>query len=180
MLSNILKILVLNLVLRLSFCRILDKNLLNELGYNTDSVLIDLSKKSIESIEKNTFQGYNKLEIIYLQDNKLLRLDNESFKYLVNLKELWLEDNSLIDIDLNTFRELYNLQKVCLFNNPISALFPSILNNLCILNIKCNIIYTDKCIGIRTTFTTTKLTTTTTRSTNLTSKNFAKINIPEY
>ena len=157
MLSNVSKILLLNMILKLVFCRILDLNLLNELEYDNSSIAIDLSKRSIDSIELNTFKNYGNLEIIYLQDNKLKKLENQTFKYLNNLRELWLEDNNLVDINQNVFKELYNLEKVCLFNNPISILFPSFISNLCRLNNKCKIIYIEKCE--KTQLTTTKITT---------------------
>ena len=178
MLSNISKIFILNMILKLVFCRILDINLLNELEYDNSSIVIDLSKRSIDSIELNTFKNYGNLEIIYLQDNKLKKLDVESFKFLVNLREIWLEDNILVDININVFKELNNLELVCLYNNPISILFPNILNNLCTINNNtCKIIYEEKCKKISA-ISTLKSSTilTTTIGNNITGKSIAKLN----
>ena len=38
--------------------------------YEIDSIEIDLSRRSIDSIDINTFKGYSKLEKLFLEDNK--------------------------------------------------------------------------------------------------------------
>jgi hypothetical protein len=40
------------------------------------SIEIDLSKRGIDSIDINTFKGYNKLEKLFLENNKLRKLVN--------------------------------------------------------------------------------------------------------
>jgi len=61
--------------------------------YEIDSIEIDLSRRSIDSIDINTFKGYNKLEKLFLEDNKLKKLEYGLFNHLSNLRELWLESN---------------------------------------------------------------------------------------
>jgi len=56
--------------------------------YEIDSIEIDLSRRSIDTIDVNTFKGYNKLEKLFLDDNKLRQLDYGVFNQLLNLKEL--------------------------------------------------------------------------------------------
>jgi hypothetical protein len=59
--------------------------------YEIDSIEIDLSRRSIDSVDINTFKGYNKLEKLFLEDNKLRKLEYGLFNHLLNLRELWLE-----------------------------------------------------------------------------------------
>lgn len=48
--------------------------LINEFGYSTESVYIDLSERSIDLIEESTFYGFNRLEVLHLEDSKLLNV----------------------------------------------------------------------------------------------------------
>ena len=107
---------------------------------------MDISESSIESIDINTFNSYNKLENLYLQDNKLKQLEYGLFNHLLNLKELWLESNNIVSIDRNVFVGLNKLEKVCLSDNPISLLFPSNIKPLCDSNPNCNIKINENCI----------------------------------
>ena len=120
-------------------------------GFKIDSNEIDLSESSIESIDINTFNSYNKLENLYLQDNKLKQLEYGLFNHLLNLKELWLESNNIVSIDRNVFVGLNKLEKVCLSDNPISLLFPSNIKPLCDSNPNCSIKINEKCIKDTTT-----------------------------
>lgn len=113
--------------------------------FNINSVVIDLSEKSIDNIDTNTFQGYNKLEKLFLQDNKIKILEYGLFNNLENLKELWLENNNIISIDRNIFIGLDKLQKVCLNENPISLMFPNNIKPICDNNPNCKIKINEKC-----------------------------------
>jgi Leucine-rich repeat (LRR) protein len=73
----------------------LSQILLSEYGYSNNSVLIDLSSKNIESIDVNTFIGFTNLQVLYLNKNKLSRLNEPVFKNISNLKEI-----SKIEINL--------------------------------------------------------------------------------
>ncbi len=114
--------------------------------YEIDSIEIDLSRRSIDSIDINTFKGYSKLEKLFLEDNKLKKLEYGLFNHLSNLRELWLESNFIISIDRNVFVGLNLLQKVCLNGNPISLMFPSNIEPLCDTNPNCNIKINENCL----------------------------------
>jgi len=120
--------------------------LIEKYGFGIDSIEIDLSENSIDNIDINTFNGYNKLEKLYLQENKLKQLDNGLFNHLFNLRELWLETNNIISIDRNVFVGLEKLEKVCLNDNPISQMFPSNVKPLCDTNPICTVKINEKCI----------------------------------
>jgi hypothetical protein len=137
----ITKILLLLFILKLtSSIRINQSLLIEKYGYDIDSIEIDLSESSIESIDINTFKGYGKLEKLFLEDNKINRLENGLFNHLLNLNELWLESNIITSVDENLFVGLNNLEKVCFSKNPISFLFPSKVKLLCNTNPKCKIL----------------------------------------
>ena len=120
--------------------------LIQKYGFDIDSVVIDLSEKSIDTIDINTFIGFTKLEKLYLEDNKLKQLENGLFNHLDSLKEVWLESNNIVSIDRNVFVGLNKLEKVCLKDNPISFLFPTNIKPLCETNPICTIKINEKCI----------------------------------
>ena len=120
--------------------------LIQKYGFNIDSVVIDLSERSIDTIDINTFIGFAKLEKLYLEENKIKQLENGLFNHLESLKEVWLESNIIISIDKNVFVGLNNLEKVCLKDNPISIMFPTNIKPLCDTNPMCTIKINEKCI----------------------------------
>ena len=120
--------------------------LIDKYGYVFDSVLIDLSDENIDNIDIDTFKGYNKLEKLYLEGNKLKQINNGLFNNLTSLRELWLESNNIVAISKDIFVDLNNLEKVCFSNNPISILFPSKIKDLCYTNPNCTIKINEKCI----------------------------------
>jgi len=143
----------------------LSQILLSEYGYSNNSVLIDLSSKNIESIDVNTFIGFTNLQVLYLNKNKLSRLNEPVFKNISNLKEIWLEENSITSFSKDSFVGLVNLERICLYDNPISTLFPNLLTGLCSTSPNCKVTITEKCLMITTrvstTFKTTSIRTTT-------------------
>ena len=146
---SVLKLIVISISVRSIKSRSLNQSILfNEFGYSFNSIEIDLSRKSINSIDSKTFQGLHNLEVLYLEDNKLTKLENDLFKNLINLKEIWLEHNGLVSIDKNIFVGLNNLERVCLYDNPISTIFPTEVQLLCETNPKCLLSISEKCIKI--------------------------------
>ena len=86
------------------------------------------------------------MKTLYLQGNKLERLEYGLFNGLTNLREIWLESNSIISIDRNIFVGLNKLEKICLAKNPMSSTFPNSINSLCDSNPKCIIKINERCI----------------------------------
>lgn len=114
-------------------------------GFSINSVEIDLTDKNITEIDINTFNGFNNLEILNLEENLITRLDNV-FIGLLNLRELWLQSNRIISVDFNIFVGLNKLEKVCFDDNPISEMYPERLRQFCSSNPKCVIYVDEKCI----------------------------------
>ena len=142
----LLNILLVRLIQLASSIGINQSLLIQKYGFNIDSVVIDLSERSIDTIDINTFIGFKKLEKIYLEENKINQLANGLFNHLESLKEVWLESNNIISIDRNVFVGLNNLEKVCLKDNPISIMFPTNIKPLCDTNPMCTIKISEKCI----------------------------------
>ena len=120
--------------------------LIQKYGFEINSVEIDLSERSIDSIDINTFKGYNKLEKLHLEENKIKQLEYGLLNHLESLKEIWLESNIIVSIDRNVFVGLNKLEKVCLNDNPISFMFPNKIKPLCDTNPFCTIKINEKCI----------------------------------
>ena len=121
--------------------------LIENYGYPSNSTLISLFSQDIESIDENTFNGFSRLETLYLHENKLNRLEPFLFKNLFNLKVLWLESNKLVSLDKNLLNGLINLEQVCLFNNPISIIYPDSLKDICNSSPKCVVKITETCVA---------------------------------
>jgi Leucine-rich repeat (LRR) protein len=146
-----MKIFIINFLIanifQLTSSAILNQSILiEEYGFDIDSLEIDLSKKSIDSIDINSFKGYIKLEWLFLEKNKIKQLEYGLFNHLSNLRELWLESNNIVSINKNAFLGLNKLEKVCLYDNPISLIFPSNIIQLCDTNPSCNITINQKCV----------------------------------
>lgn len=124
--------------------------LVNKYGYSIESVIIDLSELSISSIELNTFDKFNKVQVLYLHNNKLSSIKSDVFSGLLSLREIWLETNNLVAIDKNVFNNLHRLDLVCLTDNPISVLYPSQVESLCAEPLKCKVKINESCKKIET------------------------------
>ena len=142
----LLNILLVRIIQLASSIGINQSLLIQKYGFNIDSVVIDLSERSIDTIDINTFIGFKNLEKIYLEENKINQLANGLFNHLESLKEVWLESNNIVSIDRNVFVGLNNLEKVCLKDNPISIMFPTNIKPLCDTNPMCTIKINEKCI----------------------------------
>lgn len=81
-----------------------------------------LDSNKLTKIEPNLFNGLSSLEILYLGNNQLARIDDDSFNGLSNLKELYLGNNRLKTIDGSPFNGLLNLRKLELHNNRLSEI----------------------------------------------------------
>ncbi len=123
-------------------------------GYSNTSDVIDLSNQNITSIDRLTFRGLSKLGYLYLQNNKLERLEGELFLDLLGLRQIWFESNNIVSIDDATFYTGFltpNIKRiVCLNDNPFIQNNPekNIICHNCIVKTNekcqkslCNIIF---------------------------------------
>ena len=84
------------------------------------------SKRVKQLKEENTYESildYEKvmtfygIEELYLNDNNLIKIKNETFQHLKLLKKLWLNFNLIQSINQNVFTGLDNLEELDLNAN---------------------------------------------------------------
>ena len=82
--------------------------------------VISLKDNLIEKVEKGIFTDNNsvKLEILYLQNNKINVIEKGSFQKLSRLTTLQLHRNHLKNIDLTMFVDMTQLKNLTLHGNP--------------------------------------------------------------
>ena len=79
---------------------------------------IDLSSNNIDYIDfKNTFKRLTKLKSLYLQNNKLVKVDK--LPQLPSLMFLWLDDNNITTINKEAFKNCFLLTDIRLDHNQI-------------------------------------------------------------
>jgi hypothetical protein len=83
--------------------------------------------------------------LVWLQNNKIYKIEEELFKGLSNLNQIILESNKIISFDKYALVGLKILTKVCLYDNPISVQFPASLCNICSMNLNCQVYISSKC-----------------------------------
>ena len=81
--------------------------------------LIDLTSKSISSIDAFTFHGLNASEIS-LSDNQLTQLDKLTFQNMPNLEVLYLPFNQISKLHPEIFKGLSNLKELYLSENNLN------------------------------------------------------------
>lgn len=85
-------------------------------------VELDLSDNAIETLDKNTFNGNDRLRILYLSGNPLKKLLAHQFPVLPHLRSLDLHNCQLSSIDPAAFANLELLESVNLKNNLLESL----------------------------------------------------------
>ncbi len=131
----------------------IDKIFLNNIDYNeSESIYLNrvFSLNDVELVQiplySFVFNGLRNLEYLWLDFNKLTKLQRFTFDDLINLKELYLNNNKLDAIEDLTFSQLNRLECLWLQNNHLKQISSDIfiglksLNELLILNNKFTIV----------------------------------------
>ncbi len=87
--------------------------------YNIQNHGVYLSENKIEVIQENTFNSFTNLKEIYFQDNKIKEIDSNLFKGLANLEHIDFSRNKIKVIHENAFNHLTKLNKLDFSNNNI-------------------------------------------------------------
>ncbi len=91
---------------------------------------LDLSGKSIASLDAGDFAGMFSLTTLYLENNDLTSLPNGIFDDLISLNFLSLNDNKLTSLPSGIFSDLTSLTTLDVFNNDISSLQSGVFDGL--------------------------------------------------
>ena len=91
---------------------------------------LDLSEKSLTSLQEDDFDGLTSLTTLDLDNNSLSSLHEDIFDGLSSLETLWLNNNRLSSLDGDIFNELTSLQNLSLNNNSLSSLGEDIFDGL--------------------------------------------------
>ncbi|XP_056390968.1 vasorin isoform X2 [Hyla sarda] len=89
-----------------------------------------LFQNAISSIEENSFSGLWDLQLLDLSHNKLSNLPGGVFKRLTNLSNLDLSSNQITEISAETFQGLSRLERLYLSENNIRSIHPDAFRGL--------------------------------------------------
>ncbi|MHA2503368.1 MAG: leucine-rich repeat domain-containing protein [Candidatus Kariarchaeaceae archaeon] len=90
--------------------------------FQTGIVEIDLSRRSIITIDLDAIQELQNLEILNLEDNLIEKIDFAPFRKHPALVNLDVSNNKIEVVDLTVLKTMKKLQRLDLRNNPIDAL----------------------------------------------------------
>ncbi|XP_063626474.1 toll-like receptor 3 [Cydia splendana] len=84
---------------------------------------LDLSYNQLQDIEFDTSNLYN-LSYFYINNNKIKKIRNDTFKSLTALKVVDLSNNAIENIEILSFQNLKELESLNLNNNPLVEVIP--------------------------------------------------------
>lgn len=88
-----------------------------------------ITNNHITTIQDNSFRNFNKLTNLHLSDNQLTRLTEFAFHGAAKLTALHLKNNRIKEIDTNTFSTLQCLQRLDLTFNQIESIDENLFVN---------------------------------------------------
>ncbi|XP_022241132.1 leucine-rich repeat-containing G-protein coupled receptor 5-like [Limulus polyphemus] len=96
---------------------------LGEFSFRSQKDLIDLflGNNFIERIFQNTFVGLTSLQVLDLKDNRIIHIDYDAFVPVAELRDLNLGNNHFLNLPT---KGLQNLRQLKTFNNPNLKDFP--------------------------------------------------------
>lgn len=86
--------------------------------------LLFLNNSKVMSLHNRTFNGVPSLKVLHIEDNQLEELRGYEFDQLTNLNELYLDHNAISFVGNNTFNALKTLEVLTLDNNRIVNFTP--------------------------------------------------------
>lgn len=93
-------------------------------------VELDLSDNAIETLDKNTFNGNDRLRVLYLNGNPLKKLAAHQFPVLPHLRSLDLHNCQLRTVDPAAFTNLELLEFVNLKSNLLESLSEHVFQSM--------------------------------------------------
>nr|XP_014092231.2 uncharacterized protein LOC106618861 [Bactrocera oleae] len=86
---------------------------------NSSLLSIQLEENELHKIHVRTFRRQERIQIMWLRDNQLIRVDKSMFVDLLMLGRLYLSNNIIRDIDKDTFSTLKHLKFLDLSGNRL-------------------------------------------------------------
>lgn len=120
-------------ILDLSFNRIHSlggfQTLFKSVAFKLD--LLDLSGNGLSSVD-GYLDDFVNLTRFYLRHNKIVSINETTFRNLINLRHLYLDSNNIVRVHKNSFQTLRKLNYLVLTSNPLhhfsDVLFPRFLS----------------------------------------------------
>ena len=110
---------------------------LPDLSYCRSLEILNLCQNRIATIDKQ-LKNLVKLKYLYICDNHITEITNNTLSSLTKLKLLSAKDNLISKIHINSFRGITNLQKIDLSDNKLSHLPTNGLQSLVEVNVSGN------------------------------------------
>lgn len=89
-----------------------------------------LKENSIKELKTDTFMETKTLEIIFLNKNRISKIEDGAFNGLSHLIELILDENLIVAMTPHTFDGLVKLEALSLWNNKIKEIEVGAFNSL--------------------------------------------------
>lgn len=86
--------------------------------------LLFLNNSKVMSLHNRTFNGVPSLRVLHLENNQLTELRGYEFDQLPHLSELYLNQNAISFVGTNTFSALKSLETLALSDNQLSNFEP--------------------------------------------------------
>ncbi|XP_061716975.1 protein artichoke-like [Cydia pomonella] len=110
--------------------KVLEYNVFN----GTNIWTLDLSHNCLEMFKvNNSYLKY--MAVIYLNDNKIENVSNDTFHGLTNLLKINLDDNYILQITVGAFSSLHKLSSLHISSNPDMILDASVFSNMALRDV---------------------------------------------
>jgi Leucine-rich repeat (LRR) protein len=103
---------------------------LNKRSENIGNLALDMNTNQIEEIDSKTFESFTNLKYLFLNGNKLRRIEPNTFKSLDKLLQLTIYDNQIEEIDATMFETLVNLKELDLSCNKLKRIGSNLFSRL--------------------------------------------------
>ena len=98
--------------------------------YNIDLKALSFEQRLLDEVTSDAFFGFDKLQRLWLHQNRLSALEVDIFSSLVQLKQLFLNFNYIQSLPDGVFNGLFQLQHLFLYSNHISSLSSGVFKAL--------------------------------------------------
>jgi Leucine-rich repeat (LRR) protein len=91
--------------------------------------LVRVINTSLKAVNKRNLHSLHRVTYVYLEENSIASIDENTFDDMANLISLKLEDNKLTSIPTKLFSKLSMIEFIYLDNNQLTSLDPEMFKN---------------------------------------------------